>query len=149
MGACQAVSPPLRRGTLLHLHACPLDTCSSAPRSVRATVEGEWPFPRRCEQSVPPAGRHTPHHGHVPACPACPLSPPCPHLYFLVCCAVLCVQVVSKDVFIKLRAQTEQRRRQGWGSIDWQLLDADKLDKHIKQVQARCVCMCVRVRACT
>jgi hypothetical protein len=49
----------------------------------------------------------------------------------------VCVQVVSKDVFSKLRAQTEQRRRQGWTRVQWQMLDQQQLDKNINIVQKR------------
>jgi hypothetical protein len=47
------------------------------------------------------------------------------------------VQVVSKDMFIKLRAQTEQRRSQGWKKIQWGMLDQEQLDKNIQIVQKR------------
>jgi len=40
-------------------------------------------------------------------------------------------------VFTKLRAQAEQRRRQGWSRIHWELLDEDNLVKGVKQLQAR------------
>lgn len=46
-------------------------------------------------------------------------------------------QLVSRDVFTKLRAQAEQRRRQGWSRIHWELLDEDNLVKGVKQLQAR------------
>jgi hypothetical protein len=46
---------------------------------------------------------------------------------------------VSKSVFNKLRTQTEQRRKQGWSRVEWELLDADNLAKNVKLIQARCV----------
>lgn len=48
-------------------------------------------------------------------------------------------QVVAKSVFNKLRTQTEQRRKQGWARVEWELLDADNLHKNVKYIQARCV----------
>jgi hypothetical protein len=51
---------------------------------------------------------------------------------------VLSLQVVSKDVFIKMNALKDQRRSQGWTHVEWELLDADKLSKNVACVQARC-----------
>ncbi|KAF8072924.1 mapkbp1 [Scenedesmus sp. PABB004] len=45
--------------------------------------------------------------------------------------------VVSKEMFIKLRATARQRRNGHWDRIDWELLDRDELAKNVKLVHGR------------
>ena len=44
---------------------------------------------------------------------------------------------MSKDVFTKLRAQTESRKRQGWRQVMLEVVDEDRLSKNTKRVLAR------------
>lgn len=59
------------------------------------------------------------------------------HLCVCFCHCLLLLQLVSKDVFAKLRSQADQRRKQGWSQVQWEMLDEDTLSKRVKLVQAR------------
>jgi hypothetical protein len=53
------------------------------------------------------------------------------------CCGVS-PQLVSKEIFLQLRSQAEQRRRQGWDKVHWEMLDADQLSSSMLRVRSRC-----------
>lgn len=103
-------------------HAAGSPTCSSLVTPIAAL---ELP-------TIPPDTRHR-CCLHLP----CLLAPAC--------------QLVSRDLFLKLRAQAEQRRIGGWNKIVWQLENEEELHdpkaKNVKLVEARCG-RCLTARLC-
>jgi hypothetical protein len=49
---------------------------------------------------------------------------------------LLLPQVISKQMYLKLKSQADQRARQ-WTSIQWECVDAEDLHKNVTIVQRK------------